>query len=79
LEFTVITAAEIERIHDASCRILSTAGVQVPHDEMRRLFGSAGAEVDERSERVKIPEKLILDCLDKAGKEFTIYGRDRSI
>ena len=45
---------------------------------MLRLLAAAGAEVDAQSQRVKLPEKVVQESLDRAGKSFTIYGRDRS-
>ena len=66
----------MDRIHDASLELLRTVGVKVPHAEMRRLFREAGAAVDEATEVVKIPERLVMRCLDSAGRTFTLYGRD---
>lgn len=67
-----------ERIDRAAKRILEKTGVLVPHEEMCRLFQRAGATVDAASGRVRIPPQLVDECVAKAGRTFTIYGRDRS-
>jgi trimethylamine---corrinoid protein Co-methyltransferase len=73
----VLSEEQIERIHDASLQILQTVGVRIPHTEMRRLFGEAGAQVDEAAALVRIPERLVEQCLASAERRFTLYGRDR--
>ena len=74
----VLSDEQIGKIHDASLEILGTIGVRIPHPEMRRRFGEASAKVDESAELVKIPERLVVRCLESAGKTFTLYGRDRT-
>jgi trimethylamine---corrinoid protein Co-methyltransferase len=69
---------KLQRLHNASIRILETIGVHVPHDAMLGLFAEAGAKVDRSSQRVRIPEAVVTRCLETAGKSFTLYGRDRS-
>jgi len=77
-KLTVLSEEGIQRIHDMSMQILGTVGVRVPHPEMRRLFGEAGAQVDDAAEIVKIPERIVMRCLETVGKTFTLYGRDRA-
>ncbi len=77
MELTVLTTAQIKRLHDASLQILNDVGVQVPHPDVRGRFKAAGASVDENTERVRIPETLVEQSLGQAGKGFTICGRDR--
>jgi trimethylamine--corrinoid protein Co-methyltransferase len=78
LKLAVLDEDRLNRIHDASLEILRTIGVRIPHSKMRGLFREAGVEVDESTELVKIPEQLIWQCLESAGKAFTLYGRDRT-
>lgn len=65
-------------IDKAAKQILERTGVLVPHAEMCKLFKKAGAKVDDASGRVRIPPELVDECVAKAGRTFTIYGRDRS-
>ena len=78
MEFRVLSDKQIGQIHDASIKILETIGIHISHSEVLQKFKNAGAEVDESKERVKIPERLVMDSIEKAGKTFTIYGRDRN-
>jgi len=78
MNLTVLSDRQIQRLHEASLRILSTIGVHMPHGEMRGLFRNAGADVNDPDGIVKIPEDLIYSSLESAGKSFTLYGRDRA-
>ena len=77
MQIKLFTAEQIKRLHAASLHILATIGVHVPHEQMLQMLGEAGADVDRHSQYVKLPERLIQESLDRAGKSFTIYGRDR--
>ena len=73
---SVLTQDQIQRIHQASLSILERVGVQVPHSEMLRRFADSGARVDFNTKRVRIPPDLVTRSIERAGKQFTIYGRD---
>ena len=72
----VLNPDQIRRIDEVSREILSRVGVHVPHAEMLSLFADAGAAADHDAQIVRIPADLVQRCLDSAGKQFTIYGRD---
>lgn len=72
----VLTDKQINRIHEASLKILERIGVHIPHKEMLDKFAEAGANVDYDIERVRIPSDIVINSLEQAGKKFTIYGRD---
>ena len=74
----VLAEREIEAIKDASLAILRDTGVMVHHDEMLRLLGEAGAKVDAPRRIARLPEKLVIDSVDRAGKQYVLYGRDRT-
>lgn len=78
MEFKVLNDRQISQIHGASIKILETIGIRISHNEVLKRFKEAGAEVDESNETVKIPERLVMDSIEKAGKTFCIYGRDRN-
>lgn len=78
MEFKVLSDEQIKQIHNASIRILETIGIQVSHSEILKRFKRANAEVDESKQRVKIPEKLVMESIENCGKTFCIYGRDRN-
>ncbi len=78
MKLEVLGNEGIARIDKAAHRILEVTGVEIPHEGMCDMFSRAGARVDEASGRVRIPSQLVDECLESAGKTFTIYGRDRS-
>jgi trimethylamine--corrinoid protein Co-methyltransferase len=73
-----LSEREVEAIQDASLAILCDTGVRVHHDEMLRLLGEAGAQVDASRKIARLPETLVLDSVDRAGKQYVLYGRDKS-
>lgn len=77
-KLSVLSEAEIAAIHDASLVILRDVGVQVPNAEVLGVLAEMGASVDFSQEVAKIPEKLVAEALERAGKRFVLYGRDRA-
>lgn len=75
MRFKILTNEQVNRIHNASIQLLETVGVQVPHETALNKFESV-ADVDKSRNLVKIDESLVIDSLEKAKKEFTIFGRD---
>ena len=75
---SVLSAKEIQQVHEASITVLRSAGVHVPHAEALERFAEMGAKVDRDRQWVRIPEKVIEWALEVCGKEFTLYGRDRT-
>jgi len=78
MQLAVLSSEQVEMVHEASCRLLAEVGVHLPHEDMRKRFREAGATVDEIASMVRIPRQLVEELAAKAGKSFTIYGRDRS-
>lgn len=74
----ILSQSEIEAIKDASLAILRDTGVKVHHDAMLRLLGQAGAHVDAEHRIARLPEKLVLDSVSQAGRQYVLHGRDRS-
>ncbi len=74
----ILSQSEIEAIQDASLVILRDTGVMVHHEEMLRLLGEAGAQVDAPRKIARLSEKLVMDAVDRAGKQYVLYGRDKN-
>jgi trimethylamine---corrinoid protein Co-methyltransferase len=72
----VLSGREIGVIHDATLKILAETGVKVHHDEILMLLGQAGAKVDRATKIARMPERLVMDSITCAGKQYTLYGRD---
>ncbi len=78
METRVLSDNQIGKLHDTSMAILDRVGVQIPHEDMLRRLEAAGARVDHAAQRACLGEKLVLGCLQQAGKQYTLYGRDLS-
>ena len=69
-----LSGSEVRLVHDASMEILERVGVRVVEPRALDLLRSAGAEVGEGA-RVRIPESLVMECVRRAPRTFTLYGR----
>ncbi len=65
---------EIKVIHDGTMQILRDTGIMVHHKEALALLAGAGAKIDGKIAR--LPEKLIMESIEKTGKKYILYGRD---
>jgi trimethylamine--corrinoid protein Co-methyltransferase len=74
----VLSKEQINQIHYATLEILERIGVFIPHDEILNRFENYGAIVNRPEKSVRIPNELVMEFISKAGKTFTIYGRDLS-
>jgi trimethylamine--corrinoid protein Co-methyltransferase len=70
-----LSKQEIRTIHDASLTILRDTGIMVHHDEVLNLFAEAGAQVEWTCKIARLPERLVMDCVDRAAKQYVLYGR----
>lgn len=73
---TVLSQAEIERVHRQSLGILETTGLSVEHPDCRELLMRAGAKTDPGSDRVRLPAALVEECLKQVPSSFRLYRRD---
>ena len=58
--------------------ILEKTGVLVHHEEVLDLLSQAGARVSKEERRARLGEKLVMDCVSRAGKRYVLHGRDPS-
>ncbi len=72
----MLSRSDIERVHDASLRILSEVGVMIESASVRDLFRHAGAEVDDSRQLVRLTESLVRSSIDSAPKSIRISSRD---
>ncbi len=72
----VLSADQIEAIHDTSMQILEEIGMDFLHPEAREILGRAGAQVEAGSERVRFDRGLIEEAVGHAPSEFTLHARN---
>jgi len=66
---------EIEKIHETTMVVLHKTGVRFPCRKALDIFAQAGADVDFKTEFVKIQPDLLLKTLAKAPAEFVMGSR----
>jgi trimethylamine--corrinoid protein Co-methyltransferase len=79
---SLLSRDDIEKVHDASLRVLSDVGVMVESASVRDLFRKAGAVVDDSRQLVKLDERLVRSSLESAPRKISICsrgGRDHTI
>ena len=84
---SVLSDAEIEKLHEKTLEVLETVGIRITHDEAIAKLRRAGARVDEASCTVKFPRELVKELLDQApsfaietglnGKRMEVGGDNR--
>jgi len=72
----VLSADQIEAIHEASMSVLETTGMRILHDESRRRFAAAGAAVDNATQMVRFDRGLVEENIALAPSEFTLRARN---
>ncbi len=72
----ILTPEQVERIHQASLRILEEIGVVMMDGEALSLWAAAGARVDHAAQTVRLERGLVLDLAAKAPSTFTWRARN---
>jgi trimethylamine--corrinoid protein Co-methyltransferase len=72
----VLDPEQMERIHDASMRILETHGLEILNAEALDIFAAQGAAVDRAASRVRLDRALVLGHAAKAPRSFTLHARN---
>jgi trimethylamine--corrinoid protein Co-methyltransferase len=72
----VMSADQIEAIHQASLRVLSEIGLEVMHEESRVRLKAAGAEVNEATHRVRFDPALIEEKIRTVPAGFKMHARN---
>ena len=72
--FEYFSTSELEKIHEATLRIMETTGLNFSYEPARNLFAEAGCKIE--GQRVFFPKKLVEEQIKKAPSQFTLYGRN---
>ena len=70
----LVSADELESIHDASLTLLSTTGMDVLLPEAQQVFLDHGASID--GDRVRFDPEMIVEAIASAPTEFTMHARN---
>jgi len=70
----IVSADELESIHQASLKVLSEIGMDFTLPEARDMLNKAGAKVE--GERVRFDPAMIEELISSAPSEFTFHARN---
>ena len=70
----VATQEQLERLHNASLRILERTGIEVHLDEARDLLKSAGALID--GLRVRFPKEMVEQAIDSVPERIILHNQN---
>jgi trimethylamine--corrinoid protein Co-methyltransferase len=72
----LISADQLESIHQASLTVLKEIGIDFLHDEAKAMLKNIGADVDPASNRVRFDPALVEAHIGLAPKQFTLHARN---
>jgi trimethylamine---corrinoid protein Co-methyltransferase len=72
----LVSAGELEAIHDASLTVLEEIGMDFLEPSARAMLKAAGADVRTGSERVRFDRGFILEKIRTAPSQFTLHARN---
>ena len=72
----LLSADELERIHDASMRVLEEIGVNFLLDEARDILKAAGAQVKPHDPCVRFDREMVMELVAKAPGSFIGHTRN---
>ena len=68
----------LEPLHQATLRLLETTGMRFESPQALAILKKAGAKVDEGSDLVRLPRRLVEEALSLAPRQFVLGARDPS-
>jgi trimethylamine--corrinoid protein Co-methyltransferase len=71
-----LTKDELVQIHQATLEVLEHTGMRSDSENILGIFRNAGAEVDLKNRRIKIPQHLIDEALEKTPRQYVLCGRN---
>ena len=72
----VLSADELEQIHEASLTILEDIGIAFLLPEALDILEAAGADVNTSTQMVRFDRSLIEECVSQAPSKFTLHTRN---
>jgi trimethylamine---corrinoid protein Co-methyltransferase len=72
----VLRPEQVEKIHEASLRILEEIGMEFLDAEALSILKAAGVKVEAGSQRVRLDRGLVLESIAKTPREVTLHARN---
>ncbi len=75
-KFQFQSKAQLDQLQEATLDILANIGVKFPSEQALAIFADHGAQVDRRSQIVKIPPDLVRRAMAAVPRYFSLGARD---
>ena len=72
----VLSATQLEAMHQAAVEILERAGANVRHEGALAMLAEHGCHVDPGAQTARIPTGLVEQCLESCPSSYSIRARD---
>ncbi|MHB8279222.1 MAG: trimethylamine methyltransferase family protein [Candidatus Humimicrobiaceae bacterium] len=72
----IMSESDIEKIHKATLKVLNDTGILIKDEGMLNFLNARGCNVDFSSERVRFPEKIVMDSISNCPSSFEGKARD---
>ncbi|MBI5035016.1 MAG: trimethylamine methyltransferase family protein [Chloroflexi bacterium] len=72
----LLTQVQVQRIHEASLDILENVGLLVRNEKAKEIFKKHGCPLDDETEIVKFPRRVVEDARACFTPTFAFLGRD---
>ncbi|HOL18281.1 MAG TPA: trimethylamine methyltransferase family protein, partial [Bacillota bacterium] len=76
LEFRLLSARDIKKIHEAALEVMEEVGVRFPSNLALDVLEQAGCQVNRETMVAKLPSKLVVESLRQAPSQYLLAGRD---
>lgn len=76
LSLNVLTPTEVQKIHEATLKIIENVGVRFPSKRALEIWAAHGATVDFEKMIIKAKPELIMDALKSAPPAYALGARD---
>ncbi len=73
--FKPLSDHDVKRIHHAALDLLAQVGIAQPTERIKQAALNHGCKISQQG-RLLFPRAIVEDMIDKAAKEFIMYGRD---
>ena len=74
--FNFLRVEQLDQFQEATLHVLENVGVQFPSEQALDIFNQHGAQVDQKSQIVKIPRDLVFKAMTSVPRTFTMGSRD---
>ncbi len=74
--FKPLTEESISRVHQTAMQVIEEVGFEVNSEMALGLFEGAGAQVEKENQRVRLPQKMVMELIGMAPSEVKLCGQD---